>query len=116
MEIQIRVWTLRTVVDSASPSLFQAPINFSNSEFYGFSEFFYCMEDVLRIGGQYDSERYSQAAKVHLHAHLSFASPVSSSHSCVWSNRITAPPSGPRCSSAWTTSSSPSKRTSADSG
>uniref|UniRef100_A0A3P9LH66 nucleoside-triphosphate phosphatase n=1 Tax=Oryzias latipes TaxID=8090 RepID=A0A3P9LH66_ORYLA len=43
--------------------VYQAPINFSNSEFYGFSEFFYCMEDVLRIGGQYDSERYSQAAK-----------------------------------------------------
>uniref|UniRef100_A0AAQ6AQ33 nucleoside-triphosphate phosphatase n=1 Tax=Amphiprion ocellaris TaxID=80972 RepID=A0AAQ6AQ33_AMPOC len=39
-----------------------APINFSNSEFYGFSEFFYCMEDVLRMGGQYNSERYSQAA------------------------------------------------------
>uniref|UniRef100_A0A665UFP7 nucleoside-triphosphate phosphatase n=1 Tax=Echeneis naucrates TaxID=173247 RepID=A0A665UFP7_ECHNA len=42
---------------------FQAPINFSNSEFYGFSEFYYCMEDVLRIGGQYDSEKYSRAAK-----------------------------------------------------
>uniref|UniRef100_A0A665UG83 Ectonucleoside triphosphate diphosphohydrolase 7-like n=1 Tax=Echeneis naucrates TaxID=173247 RepID=A0A665UG83_ECHNA len=40
-----------------------APINFSNSEFYGFSEFYYCMEDVLRIGGQYDSEKYSRAAK-----------------------------------------------------
>lgn len=47
----------------------QAPINFSNSEFYGFSEFFYCMEDVLRIGGQYDSDKYSQAAKVHTHRH-----------------------------------------------
>uniref|UniRef100_A0AAQ5Y3P7 nucleoside-triphosphate phosphatase n=1 Tax=Amphiprion ocellaris TaxID=80972 RepID=A0AAQ5Y3P7_AMPOC len=42
--------------------VYQAPINFSNSEFYGFSEFFYCMEDVLRMGGQYNSERYSQAA------------------------------------------------------
>lgn len=42
--------------------VYQAPINFSNSEFYGFSEFFYCMEDVLRIGGQYDSEKYSRFA------------------------------------------------------
>ncbi|KAM7394691.1 hypothetical protein PAMP_021477 [Pampus punctatissimus] len=42
--------------------IYQAPINFSNSEFYGFSEFFYCMEDVLRIGGQYDSEKYSRYA------------------------------------------------------
>ncbi|CAJ1054089.1 ectonucleoside triphosphate diphosphohydrolase 7-like [Xyrichtys novacula] len=43
--------------------VYQAPINFSNSEFYGFSEFFYCTEDVLRLGGQYDSQKYSQAAK-----------------------------------------------------
>ncbi|XP_040002306.1 ectonucleoside triphosphate diphosphohydrolase 4-like [Xiphias gladius] len=42
--------------------VYQAPINFSNSEFYGFSEFYYCMEDVLRIGGQYDSAKYSRAA------------------------------------------------------
>ncbi|XP_034543845.1 ectonucleoside triphosphate diphosphohydrolase 7-like [Notolabrus celidotus] len=43
--------------------VYQAPINFSNSEFYGFSEFFYCTEDVLRQGGHYDSKRYSQSAK-----------------------------------------------------
>ncbi|XP_008314463.1 ectonucleoside triphosphate diphosphohydrolase 4-like [Cynoglossus semilaevis] len=43
--------------------VYQAPINFSNSEFYGFSEFYYCMEDVLRMGGQYDSQKYSRAAK-----------------------------------------------------
>ncbi|XP_031732965.1 ectonucleoside triphosphate diphosphohydrolase 7-like isoform X2 [Anarrhichthys ocellatus] len=42
--------------------VYQAPINFSNSEFYGFSEFFYCMEDVLRLGGPYDSHKYSRAA------------------------------------------------------
>ncbi|KAM9363787.1 ectonucleoside triphosphate diphosphohydrolase 7-like [Symphorus nematophorus] len=43
--------------------VYQAPINFSNSEFYGFSEFFYCTEDVLRLGGLYDSEKYSRSAK-----------------------------------------------------
>ena len=43
---------------------FQAPINFGNSEFYGFSEFFYCTEDVLRLGGRYDSQRFSRAAAV----------------------------------------------------
>lgn len=42
--------------------VYQAPINFSNSEFYGFSEFFYCMEDVLRLGGGYDSHKYARAA------------------------------------------------------
>uniref|UniRef100_A0A8C6SVS2 nucleoside-triphosphate phosphatase n=1 Tax=Neogobius melanostomus TaxID=47308 RepID=A0A8C6SVS2_9GOBI len=42
--------------------VYQAPINFSNSEFYGFSEFYYCMEDVLRIRGTYDSRKYSRAA------------------------------------------------------
>lgn len=49
----------------------QAPINFSNSEFYGFSEFFYCTEDVLRLGGQYDSHKYSRAAAVTLATFIS---------------------------------------------
>ncbi|XP_043912658.1 ectonucleoside triphosphate diphosphohydrolase 7 isoform X2 [Protopterus annectens] len=39
-----------------------SPIDFSNSEFYGFSEFYYCTEDVLRIGGQYNSAEYAKAA------------------------------------------------------
>ncbi|XP_041117430.1 ectonucleoside triphosphate diphosphohydrolase 7-like isoform X1 [Polyodon spathula] len=42
--------------------VYQAPINFHNSEFYGFSEFYYCMEDVLRIGGHYSSTKYTRAA------------------------------------------------------
>uniref|UniRef100_A0AAV2M354 Ectonucleoside triphosphate diphosphohydrolase 7 n=1 Tax=Knipowitschia caucasica TaxID=637954 RepID=A0AAV2M354_KNICA len=42
--------------------VYRAPINFSNSEFYGFSEFYYCMEDVLRIRGTYDSRKFSRAA------------------------------------------------------
>lgn len=42
--------------------VYRAPINFSSSEFFGFSEFFYCTEDVLRMGGPYDSRRFSRAA------------------------------------------------------
>ncbi|XP_068053891.1 ectonucleoside triphosphate diphosphohydrolase 7 isoform X3 [Anomalospiza imberbis] len=43
---------------------YKAPIDFSNSEFYGFSEFFYCTEDVLRLGGQYSAPTFTSAAQV----------------------------------------------------
>uniref|UniRef100_A0A8C4KL57 Ectonucleoside triphosphate diphosphohydrolase 7 n=1 Tax=Dromaius novaehollandiae TaxID=8790 RepID=A0A8C4KL57_DRONO len=43
---------------------YKAPIDFSNSEFYGFSEFFYCTEDVLRLGGHYDAPSFTSAAQV----------------------------------------------------
>ncbi|XP_062927372.1 ectonucleoside triphosphate diphosphohydrolase 4-like isoform X3 [Mobula hypostoma] len=43
--------------------VYQPPIDFYNSEFYGFSEFYYCTEDVLRMGGQYDGIVYKKAAK-----------------------------------------------------
>ncbi|XP_077114454.1 ectonucleoside triphosphate diphosphohydrolase 7 [Ranitomeya variabilis] len=43
--------------------VYQPAIDFSNSEFYGFSEFYYCTEDVLRMGGVYDNEKFSKAAK-----------------------------------------------------
>ncbi|NXS14598.1 ENTP7 diphosphohydrolase, partial [Neodrepanis coruscans] len=42
---------------------YKAPIDFSNSEFYGFSEFFYCTEDVLRLGGQYNAPTFTSAAQ-----------------------------------------------------
>lgn len=51
-----------TMSPAGGGGVYQAPINFSNSEFYGFSEFYYCMEDVLRIRGTYDSRKYSRAA------------------------------------------------------
>ncbi|KAL3863359.1 hypothetical protein ACJMK2_005117 [Sinanodonta woodiana] len=41
----------------------QPYINFHNSEFYGFSEFWYTMEDVFRIGGQYEYEAFIAQAK-----------------------------------------------------
>ncbi|MED6292068.1 Ectonucleoside triphosphate diphosphohydrolase 4 [Characodon lateralis] len=43
--------------------IFQPTIDYSNSQFYGFSEFYYCMEDVLRMGGDYNASKYAQAAK-----------------------------------------------------
>ncbi|XP_060786682.1 ectonucleoside triphosphate diphosphohydrolase 4 isoform X2 [Neoarius graeffei] len=43
--------------------VYQAPIDFTNSQFYGFSEFYYCTEDVLRMGGDYNSTKYINAAK-----------------------------------------------------
>ncbi|XP_071166808.1 ectonucleoside triphosphate diphosphohydrolase 7-like [Mytilus edulis] len=41
----------------------QPEIIFRNSEFYGFSEFWYTMQDVFRIGGLYYSKRFEEEAK-----------------------------------------------------
>lgn len=45
---------------------YQAPIDFANSEFYGFSEFHYCTEDVLRLGGPYHAPTFTRAAQVNV--------------------------------------------------
>lgn len=44
--------------------VYQPAIDYGNSQFYGFSEFYYCTEDVLRMGGNYNATKYAQAAKV----------------------------------------------------
>ena len=49
---------------SSLNGVYQPPIDYRNSQFYGFSEFYYCTEDVLRMGGDYNSTKYSRAAKV----------------------------------------------------
>ncbi|NXG03871.1 ENTP4 diphosphohydrolase, partial [Sakesphorus luctuosus] len=43
--------------------VYQPPVHFQNSEFYGFSEFYYCTEDVLRMGGDYNAAKFAKAAK-----------------------------------------------------
>ncbi|KAI1900803.1 hypothetical protein AGOR_G00053630 [Albula goreensis] len=48
---------------SSLNGIYQPPIDYQNSQFYGFSEFYYCTEDVLRMGGNYNATKYSRAAK-----------------------------------------------------
>ncbi|XP_042657494.1 ectonucleoside triphosphate diphosphohydrolase 4 isoform X3 [Tyto alba] len=43
--------------------VYQPVVHFQNSEFYGFSEFYYCTEDVLRMGGDYNAAKFTKAAK-----------------------------------------------------
>ena len=50
--------------NSSLNGIYQPPIDYSNSQFYGFSEFYYCTEDVLRMGGDYNSSKYTSSAKV----------------------------------------------------
>ncbi|XP_076470889.1 ectonucleoside triphosphate diphosphohydrolase 7-like [Babylonia areolata] len=56
-----------TVACTRSPCSFngvhQPPIDFSNTRFYGFSEFWYTMEDVYGIGGHYDYKTFERNAK-----------------------------------------------------
>lgn len=65
--LQLQPFLNRTNETSTSLNgIYQAPIAFTNSQFYGFSEFYYCTEDVLRMGGDYNSTKYANAAKVGL--------------------------------------------------
>ena len=40
-------------------------IAFDGTEFYGFSEFFYSTDDILRLGGQYNYQKVREAIKAH---------------------------------------------------
>ncbi|XP_030820154.1 ectonucleoside triphosphate diphosphohydrolase 4 [Camarhynchus parvulus] len=48
---------------SSLNGVFQPPVQLQSSEFYGFSEFYYCTEDVLRMGGDYSAARFAKAAQ-----------------------------------------------------
>ncbi|XP_020893372.1 ectonucleoside triphosphate diphosphohydrolase 4 isoform X2 [Exaiptasia diaphana] len=43
--------------------VYQPSIGKNDEQFYGFSEYWYSMHDVLRIGGQYDAVKMAKAAK-----------------------------------------------------
>ncbi|XP_048368889.1 ectonucleoside triphosphate diphosphohydrolase 4 isoform X2 [Sphaerodactylus townsendi] len=60
------IQTLMNKTNETQTSLngvYQPPVHFENSEFYGFSEFYYCTEDVLRMGGEYSAAKFLKAAK-----------------------------------------------------
>lgn len=44
--------------------VFQPEIDMRHSAFYGFSEFYYTMEDVLQMGGKYEYVPFYKAAQV----------------------------------------------------
>ncbi|XP_056005681.1 ectonucleoside triphosphate diphosphohydrolase 7-like [Ostrea edulis] len=59
-------WNSSTVCEQAPCSMngvHQPVISFHNSEFYAFSEFWYTMDDVFRLGGIYNSETFDHEAK-----------------------------------------------------
>ena len=45
-------------------AVYQPRIDYENVEFYGFSEYWYSMHDVLRIGGQYSATDMKGAVEV----------------------------------------------------
>lgn len=51
-------------VNCVSDSFQRPSVGFINGKFYGFSEFYYTMEDILRMGGKYNSVRFQLAAQV----------------------------------------------------
>ncbi|NXH35627.1 ENTP4 diphosphohydrolase, partial [Myiagra hebetior] len=48
---------------SSLNGVFQPPPRFHDGQFYGFSEFYYCTEDVLRMGGDYSAAKFARAAQ-----------------------------------------------------
>ena len=45
-------------------AVYQPRIDYETVKFYGFSEYWYSMHDVLRIGGQYSASSMKQAVEV----------------------------------------------------
>lgn len=43
--------------------IYQSPIDYEHADFYGFAEFWYSSNDVLRVGGKYDNEKLEKEAK-----------------------------------------------------
>ena len=43
--------------------VYQPQISFNSTDFYGFSEFWYSVNDVLRLPGVYDARKFDVASK-----------------------------------------------------
>ncbi|XP_022341260.2 ectonucleoside triphosphate diphosphohydrolase 7-like [Crassostrea virginica] len=64
--VKLLTWNSSIICEQAPCSMngvHQPVISFHNSEFYGFSEFWYTMDDVFRIGGIYNYEKFDYEAK-----------------------------------------------------
>jgi len=53
-----------TNAECSEEILYELPINFTTMPFYGFSEFWYSMNDVLGLGGKYDRTSFDSHAAV----------------------------------------------------
>lgn len=51
-------------LECSEDSLYELPINFTLMPFYGFSEFWYTMNDVLLLGGAYRKTLFDSYAAV----------------------------------------------------
>lgn len=73
-QIILPLMNLSNETQTTLNGIYQPPLPYHNSEFYGFSEFYYCTEDVLRMGGDYNSARFLKAAQVNS-CHLPLTNP-----------------------------------------
>lgn len=51
-------------LECSEDTLYELPANFTRMPFYGFSEFWYTMNDVLGIGGAYSKTMFDNQAAV----------------------------------------------------
>ena len=53
-----------TAAECSEDTLYELPINFTTMPFYGFSEFWYTMNDILGLGGAYERSSFDSHAAV----------------------------------------------------
>ncbi|XP_050839021.1 ectonucleoside triphosphate diphosphohydrolase 4 isoform X2 [Serinus canaria] len=88
----------------------QPPLQLQSSEFYGFSEFYYCTEDVLRMGGDYSAARITVPRAGRCCGNASSAASTRPTPTCTGSSSSALSPPG--CS-RFSTGAFPSRRATA---